>query len=586
MGSFFQALLSFITAPLRILLTVPAKLAGGSRRLGSLSMPAQVAIIMAIVLIIIFVVAAVVAVMNPDSANLWPILIKWFLVLGALIVVIPLVLYKALMLWLEGPVSRYPAIDAAWKAGMAALSAKGLDIRQIPLYLVIGSASEEQERATFRASGREFLVNGATDEEGRALLWYANSKAIYVVCSRTSCLSMSARSMFSEKEKDGVDDKSDAVESASGGKTIICGSGGIASPRGDSSHGGILNTVTQILGKGRRAAQTDSELVPSPTVTLSSAQPAGDSGSPTIMPPRPSQTILGTIILQVGHIARGSGRKDQSSADPIKDTQGCFEYVCQLIRRAREPYAPINGVLVLLPFFLTSSRKPGVKDLLFRALKTDIEQVLTILMLRCPVLVLVTEMDDEAGFMEFVRRLAGQLGAAIAQQRFGAGFPTEVQLTEQRLHRLAAQARHRFEVFVYGFYCAPEALKRLAGNRSLYGFLCRIRRTTENLKTILRAVYELNPGLTSQQKAVGELVFFSGCYFGGTGPTPERQSFVKGWFDKADEHEDDLEWTDAALRQDARYRLLGQVGLAVDTLLLIGVIAAGLWLWHLYSSTQ
>ena len=58
---------------------------------------------------------------------------QFWLVSCALIVAIPLVLYKTLLLWLEGPVSRYPEIDAAWKAGMAALGEKGLDVHQTPL---------------------------------------------------------------------------------------------------------------------------------------------------------------------------------------------------------------------------------------------------------------------------------------------------------------------------------------------------------------------------------------------------------------------------------------------------------------------
>src|SRR5208337_4569063 len=91
-----------------------------SRRLGSLSMPAQVAIVTAIILIIILAVAVVLFLNNPDHPDPVTGFGKWFwLVPCALIVAIPLVLYKALMLWLGGPVSRYPEIDAAWKAGMA-----------------------------------------------------------------------------------------------------------------------------------------------------------------------------------------------------------------------------------------------------------------------------------------------------------------------------------------------------------------------------------------------------------------------------------------------------------------------------------
>jgi hypothetical protein len=78
-------------------------------------------------------------------------------------------------------------------------------------------------------------------------------------------------------------------------------------------------------------------------------------------------------------------------------------------------------------------------------------------------------------------------------------------------------------------------------------------------------------------------ILFSGCYYGGTGETPERQAYVKGVFERLPEQQEELEWTEAALREEDFYRTWSTVAFSTAVLLLIGVGVIG---WRLYNGTN
>ena len=73
----------------------------------------------------------------------------------------PAGLYKALQLWLEGVVSPYPDIDRAWKAGLEELDRQGIDLKQVPLFLVLGTSGLRQEKSLFEAARLELGVREA-----------------------------------------------------------------------------------------------------------------------------------------------------------------------------------------------------------------------------------------------------------------------------------------------------------------------------------------------------------------------------------------------------------------------------------------
>ncbi len=124
--------------------------------------------------------------LDPDSIP-WRHSYSFFRIVAvlALVCILPWLVYKVVFLWTEGSPKLYPELDAAWKAGLHALDANELSIHSVPLFLVLGSNSDVQEKAIMNATGLRFSVEGVP--KGPAPIhWYANSEAIYLFCTETS----------------------------------------------------------------------------------------------------------------------------------------------------------------------------------------------------------------------------------------------------------------------------------------------------------------------------------------------------------------------------------------------------------------
>jgi len=252
-----------------------------------------------------------------------------------------------------------------------------------------------------------------------------------------------------------------------------------------------------------------------------------------------------------------------------------LEYVCRLIRRARQPLSPVNGMLTLLPYGLIK-RSPREAIEVQRAVRRDMNTIRATAKVRCPVTALVVGLEEESGFRELVRRVGRERAKA---QRFGKGFTIWSSPLPQRLESLAAHACASFEQWVYALFREKGSLSK-PGNTKLYALLCEIRRNVQGrLAKILSGGFGHDP----EQDGHNEPFLFGGCYFAAIGDTEDRQAFVKGVFDKLPEQQEELDWTEAALAEDERYQNFAQVILGIDALLFLALLAMFIKPWHWFT---
>jgi hypothetical protein len=532
----FRQLWNVLAFPFRLLLAAPGRL---PQRLLRISVPARVAILVAIFLVICVAAAYIVFFYTPNrtSWNYWVDPVR-VLVIVTLVVVIPLVVYKALKLWLEGEASRFPDIDFAWKAGMAELRANGLDLAHIPIFLVLGTADDVAERALVDASRLSHRVR-QVPQGPAALHWYANPDGIYLACTGTSSLSRLAHL-------------------AKAAMTEELGAGGPAPAR--PAPDGIRGTI--ITGEPGG---------PQPSIATSGVVPVrGPTGA------LPGATdIRGTMMVggqadAADFVAPPEKRPIALSQSDATEQEQRLQYLCHLLRVARQTLCPINGILTLLPYGLIQ-RGPREGLEVQRAAKRDLSVVHRALKIRCPVTAIVAGMESESGFRELVRRVGRDRAAA---QRFGKGFGLWNPPSTERVEALCAHACGAFEDWVYNLFREKGALSK-PGNTKLFALLCKIRRNVQvRLANILAAAFGRSPQETENQPFL-----FGGCYFAGIGETEDRQAFVKGVFDKLPEQQEEVEWTVDAIEEDARYRRWAQWVLAIDSLLFLGLAAMITYRW-------
>ena len=534
MQSIISRLLYSLTWPLRVLVELTMTCLPGSKRMLSLSLPARIALLVAVFLVISVVTASVAFYQTENRAS-WDYWVNpgRVAVIALLLVVIPLVVYQVLRLWLTGVRSRFPDIDAAWQAGLAELQRCGLDVSQTPIFLILGSAGEVQERAVFAAARLDLRIR-EFPQGPAALHWFATADAIYLVLTDTCCLSQLAALSWSAL----AEERSRAAPLR-------------PAPAGDAIRG------TVVLAGNPSAAASG----PVPTPASSGGASPGD--------------IRGTMMLGAAVGDRQpqlAERKLVVLAPAEAKQQGArLEYVCELLRRLRRPLCPVNGVLAWLPYgLLLHGPREAIE--LERCVKRDMDALREGLMLRCPVTALVVGMEEDAGFRELLRRVGRERALG---QRFGKGFSLWNPPTHERLSAVCVHACSAFEDWIYALFAERGSLTK-PGNTKLFALLCNMRR---NVQARLAKIVATGFGFDPEVEPDHEPILFGGLYFAATGDSEDRQAFVKSVFDKLPEQQEDVEWMEAALREDGKYRTLALGGYVLDTLLLVALVGMFVYRW-------
>ncbi|MHB8971783.1 MAG: type VI secretion protein IcmF/TssM N-terminal domain-containing protein [Pirellulaceae bacterium] len=521
-----------LTYPLRALLYAPSRLFGTPKRLLGMSLPARVALLLAIFLVLVTIAAVLAYLLTPDRPQ-WEV---WFgawhiLVIVGLLVAIPLVTYFTLKLWLEADVSRFPDIDRAWQAGLHELQRKGVNISDTPLFLVLGADWERLADSLMGASAMDFVVPGVP-EGHTPLRWFAHENGIYLVATEVGCLTHINR-LAPEVASAPVVPARDIRGTLE--RPSVRGTMTFGSPPLDNVD---LNESFGVHGRHPAAVDFRGTLVPGAQV--------------------------GGVPVAAAPTSQGAGGAMAVSRRDMEEQTERLQFVCQLLSKARQPLCPVNGTLALLSWD-GIQRRTAHKELP-ESVRRDLDTIREVTRLCCPVTVLVAGMEAEPGFAELVRRVGVERATA---NRFGRGFDQWSPPTAENLDALTSHACGAFEDWVYDLFQQRDALGK-AGNTKLYQLLCRIRsRVHKQLGTVLINGLAADTG---ERRVSGRHQLFGGCYFAATGDSADRRSFVKSVFQKMQQMEDELEWTGEAIRADRRCAGLANTLLAFNGLMLLALI--------------
>ena len=280
-----------------------------------------------------------------------------------------------------------------------------------------------------------------------------------------------------------------------------------------------------------------------------------------------SAGIQGTILpgADGGHTQQEAPANNATPPSPaeLDIAADRLEYVALLLRRARQPVAPHNGIVTLLPLNV-------VDNIMFAreipdAVGNDLKTLRDTTRLIAPVLTLVTGMENDAGFTELVRRVGVDKSKGA---RFGKGFKVWNAPSADNLDSLSSQACGAFEDWVYSLFHDAGGLHK-PGNGKLYAMLCNIRsRLLVRMRNILVNAYGAEQCADS---------LFAGCYFASTGASADRQAFVEGVFKRISELENELTWTAEARNEDNRFKSLSQAAMLLNGLMLIGLVGLVLY---------
>jgi hypothetical protein len=445
----------------------------------------------------------------------------------------------------EEEAADFPDIDAAWEEARKALNRSGLDVREAPLFLVLGRP-RAAEKTLFDAAQLNLQVAYAPDRGDAPLHVYASREAVFVTCAGASLLGRQAAILAGEglPSEDGAADG--AVGGAAGADLFRT-----LEPKGR------LRDVQAVLARARTQGRSPDQLTDAEQLEVKQliAQDEAEHARQQVSRPRP------LLLKHAAEVAELTAR---------------LRHLCRLIVRDRQPYCPANGVLVLVPWAAGDSKEDA--DQTGAVLQQELAAVRGALEVHCPLFTLVCDLETAPGFAEFLHRFPTEQ----RQRRVGQRFPLAPDLGAGESLGDAIDRSVQWiwgtlvPTWVYRLFRVEEdnaGYERIVqGNARLYRLLAQARERQPRFAGLLVR------GLAAEQE---QPWLFGGCYLGATGAAPAEQAFTPGVFRRLIENQNYVSWTEAAQRGEADYRRwtrTGYTGIALAAVVLILLIAGSYFL--------
>jgi hypothetical protein len=218
---------------LTALLTLPVKLVTAATNwfLG-LSLPARIAWSVGVVQFLLCLVTLLLVIVSGGRTTFQ----AWWtpgkgLQLLILLLLVPIFVYYAMRLWLHEEVSRWRDIEKAWREVRIELDRQQIDLRDVPLFLILGTDGRDEERAIMQMAPVRFVVTGSPPGSS-PLHVYAGQEAAFVCLSGIG-QACSVAEMVRRGSRATQPDSAVAMESAGGTAAVSFGLS--AAERGEAS---------------------------------------------------------------------------------------------------------------------------------------------------------------------------------------------------------------------------------------------------------------------------------------------------------------------------------------------------------------
>jgi hypothetical protein len=432
--------------------------------------------------------------------------------------------------------SEFPDIDQAWNEAVEALVQAGVAVTETPLFLILGHP-RGGEKSLFNSAGMKLLVRQAPRPTECPISVSANQDGIYVSCPGASLLSQQA--VFLSIGPDRVPRDEPSALSAT-----------LLEPAETS-----MATAPSLLDGG-----------------IISVEPAG----PQVAVEAEAATALVTSDASLSMTAEMNRISLLKDAAEVELTSARLAHLCKRIAANRRPFAPINGILVLVPLSATSNNV-DTKDTA-TLIRRDLDTIREAMQVDCPIFSMVCDFERADGFHDFMsffpegqrRRFLGQKFPLVPDVD-AAG---RVQMVESGVQWIS---NILFPTLVYKSWSLEDIRStptrdETSANVRLYRFLWQMRERQRRLGRILTRGILAQPGTPPM---------FGGFCFAPTGRDLMRdQGFANGIFRLLVENQNHVAWTDQALHVEASYRrwsFIGYFALLFVTVL-SGVLLYLLWL--------
>lgn len=422
--------------------------------------------------------------------------------------------------------SPFPELDDAWQEGLRALEQAKIDVMQTPVYLLVGGSADRMEGLT-QATGWSWEVQQTPKHASAPLRLCATRDAIFINLANVSASGVYVTRLLSKP-----------THEAMGASLAIATPIENATSATESTSQSTVATATAT----RRTAQRGLELIEQSLALLETE--------------KTSQAEVTTYLDGV--------RVDE---DELLAAQERLAHFCRLLAEERAPFCPANGVLTLIAWEATGTQATSNRTAVL--LDRDLQMINNELRIAAPRLAIVSDIDSAEGGADLIARIPPDQ----RQRRFGVRFPRVAKSDRASWPHLAEEGvvwltRELLPALVYrvlrlgvGDQVEQDTWK---GNAHIFRFLNAVRERESRLVRLLQR--GVLPSLGSAP--LGGL-FFSANNAGDD----QQQAFLAGVMPQLQEMQNEVSWSSAALRSDARARRWTVIGYGVLALIVGALVA-------------
>lgn len=254
-----------------------------------------------------------------------------------------------------------------------------------------------------------------------------------------------------------------------------------------------------------------------------------------------------------------TGQSPQTAAlrsSERSDASDRLRTICDRIRIARQPVAPANGVIALVPAVNQDQQRlaPAVGS----ALSEDLLTITSSCGLRMPLTIVGTGIEMLAGFDTLLERLPAELSSLP----LGEAYPVGRAASPDAINALAVATCGRLADLIGEMLLDPRSLIHTEKNRRLVGLMCQLRLSVAPL---LQGIMQRGLDYAAHSGAAPSL---AGCYLLPAVSRSQNIGVADGLFARILEVQGDLEWTRENLDRNRRYGRIARALTILDVAML------------------
>lgn len=456
-------------------------------------------------------------------------------------------LWLAYWVWLllqaQQDEAEFPDILAAWDQGIEALNQAGIDLTEVPLFLIVGSPAGGFD-SFFASSQLPLTVKRAPQRVEAPLYFYAYREAVFVTCHGASLVGRESEDLRDEGAPHAVVG-SDlgvgvAVEPIPDMSATMAG----ATMRPNQ---GVMGEIQAILSRAAADGRGPNQLTPEEQQSI---RRLSGSGSTTVEAAVPK-------------------RRAPLTKTEVAQTSSRLRYLCRLAVRDRQPFCSLNGIVLLVG--PAAAEGEEVANQMGQYCQQDLAHIREVMQIDCPVYVLLADLETVPGFRSFILGFPGDNRTRRLGQRFH--LPSSLAATEN-LPTIADTAVQwvcgsLLPTYIFRFFKEegrPDDYgKMFKNNAQLFQFMATMRQRGKLLGRIVSRALD--------QPTDGPLLF-GGCYLSATGKDKDTQAFVAGFLQRVMQEQDKVAWTDEAFQEESdfsRWTRIGYLGLGSAICVVVGL---------------